>query len=333
MSELTCLFTAKHREDPLENREQILSFIKFIPDQKNVVPVHSCLRVLTGHNTLAMMLNQLIYWSARTTRADGFIYKSLSDWKKEIGATDYQVRKFKKLPYIQTKILRANNVPVTHYKIDKELFLLALMSKFPSVDFSGSSVDFDGSSVDFNVSLTYITTDTTTDNTTKELKDLQDFSACAESPVFPDSKSKPFDPFGENEAPSIPNITTVPPIIPHEAAEPIQNLKPKSTRSKSKSAYPNHHSFMAALAGITGFDISIKSNTGRLGRATKQLLDADYTVDDLDEFIRFWKAQDWRYQKNKQLPTPENVLSMISQSKLVDQAQIAPVRDYSTWLT
>ena len=278
-----------------------------------------------------MMLNQLIYWSARTTRTDGFVYKSLSDWKEEIGATDYQVRKFKKLAYIQTKILRANNVPVTHYKIDKALFLLALKSKFPSVDFDMSSVDIDGSPVDFDVSLTDITTETTTDTTTKELKDLQDFSACAESPVFPDSKSKLIDPYSENEAPGITDMTTAPPIIPDEASDAVK--RPGSTRGKSKSAHPNHHSFMAALAEITGFDISIKSNAGRLGRATRQLLDADYTVDDLDEFIKFWKTRDWRYQKNKQLPTPENVLSTISQSKLVEQAQIAPMRDYSTWLT
>ena len=159
--------------------------------------------------------------------------------------------------------------------------------------------------VENSKSLTEITTETTT-------KELKEFSAFAETPETPD-----------------------PPVEPLETGPETKKLKPKPSREKPKpipKIHPDYHAFLLALAGITGFDMRIKSNAARLGRASKQLLDAGYAIKDLNKFITCWKDKDWRWQKNKQLPTPEDVLSQIARSKRTQQTQYEPRKDYSSWL-
>jgi len=60
-------------------------------------------------------------------RRDGFVYKSSHDWFLETGASDHAVRKFKKQPFVETKVLKANGVPTTHYRINEEKLAAALL--------------------------------------------------------------------------------------------------------------------------------------------------------------------------------------------------------------
>lgn len=63
------------------------------------------------------MLHQLLYWTDRAKHKDGFVYKSSAEWQKELGVQDHAVRKFKKLPYIETIVHRAYGHPSTHYRV------------------------------------------------------------------------------------------------------------------------------------------------------------------------------------------------------------------------
>ena len=286
------------------NKDQILSIIKSISGQANILTVPRLFVALTGDTTLAIMLSQLIYWSDRTTRSDGFVYKSAADWAIEVGASSYSVRKFNQLPFIETKIIKANGSPTTHYRVRFD-DLVNWFCRNQQMDLLKSTNGF----VENGKSLTEITTETTTETTTKELKE---FSAFAETPKTPD-----------------------PLVEPLETDPETKKLKPKPSRNKPKpipKIHPDYHAFLLALAGITGFDVRIKSNAARLGRASKQLLDAGYAINDLNNFITCWKDKDWRWQKNKQLPTPEDVLSQIARSKHIQQTQSAPRKDYSSWL-
>ena len=286
------------------NKDQILSIIKSISGQANILTVPRMFVALTGDTTLAIMLPQLIYWSDRTTRSDGFVYKSAADWAIEVGASSYSVRKFNQLPFIETKIIKANGSPTTHYRVRFD-DLINWFCRNQQMDLSKSTNGF----VENGKSLTEITTETNTETTTKELKE---FSAFAETPKIPD-----------------------PPVEPLETDPETKKLKPKPSRDKPKpipKIHPDYHAFLLALAGITGFDMRIKSNAVRLGRASKQLLDAGYVINDLNNFITCWKDKDWRWQKNKQLPTPEDVLSQIARSKRTQQTQYEPRKDYSSWL-
>lgn len=324
--------------------DQLKLLVKSFSGQANYIVIPRVFVDLLGDLQVAALLSQALYWSDRAVRRDGYVYKSLSDWQSEIGGvSDYAVRKFKQLPYVKTKVLRANNVPVTHYLIDKELLnqmIIEMLSSQgeptvtdlefieqydtaaaevnfskttsvspvdfaeSSVDFNESSVDFDGSSVDFNESLTENTTEPKTNTTTDRKKNIS-------------KKSN--------------NVNS---------GDPIRNSKAQKTKPTEKnspadpvtSKYPNYHAFIKELSDITGFDLAIKNNASRLGKAAVQLLDAGYGVDDLSSFYTYWTERDWRWQKTQSLPTPEIVLSDIARVKKIQDHAYNERQKYNRWL-
>lgn len=231
------------------NRKQILSILSSFTGHENVIAVPKVLVDLTGDWGLAAMLNQLIYWSDKSQRADGYVYRSAKDWEDELAVSEYTVRKFKQLPYIKAKVLRANSAPTTHYKLDIELMIKMIQDLNPVQpelpicrnqrnDSSKSTIR----SGEINETLTEITTEITTDT-----------------------------------------------ISPHQA-------------------------MIVELSAITGMDIKIKSNAGRLGKTSKELLSAGYTAEDLKRFQAIWK-DDWRSKDGREKPTLAVIVSDIGKIK------------------
>jgi hypothetical protein len=105
---------------PTPCRDKILALIETQAGQVNMLVVPRVFIDITGSHVLALMLSQLLYWSDRAKRRDGFVYKSARDWYLEVGASEYAVGKFNRLPYIETKVKRANGSPTTHYRINFE---------------------------------------------------------------------------------------------------------------------------------------------------------------------------------------------------------------------
>ena len=77
---------------------------------------------LTGDMHTAALLNQIIFWSDKSKRNDGFFYKTYTEWESEVHLSEYQVRRsaklLEKLGFIETKLKRANGSPTLHYKLN-----------------------------------------------------------------------------------------------------------------------------------------------------------------------------------------------------------------------
>jgi uncharacterized phage protein (TIGR02220 family) len=87
------------------------------------------IRMCKGNYNHAAVLSQLVFWSTKTSRTDGWFYKSQQELATELELSRDQVkRSVKKLSTdfgtaIKTQLKKANGVPTTHYHIDIKLLL------------------------------------------------------------------------------------------------------------------------------------------------------------------------------------------------------------------
>lgn len=93
-----------------------------------------------------LFLNQLVFWSDKGKRADGFIYKSRPEWTDETTLSDYALRKatkeLKRAGLLETKVLKANGAPTLHYRLNLDALIDALV-RF--VDSANGNVENDDS--------------------------------------------------------------------------------------------------------------------------------------------------------------------------------------------
>ena len=75
----------------MNNRDYISSIITQFSGQNNIIPIPTIYIRITEDYPTAALLNQLIYWSDRTHRKDGYFYKSYKEWEDEIYLSKYQV--------------------------------------------------------------------------------------------------------------------------------------------------------------------------------------------------------------------------------------------------
>jgi len=311
------------------HKDTLTAFLRSLAGEVAYIHTPGIFFDLTRDIAVAAMLSQLIYWSDRAVRADGFVYKSSRNWYEEVGASRYAVQKFNQLPFVITKVFHANGSPTTHYRIDIEKLLAALkalcpedcplsdgplpqnaqftvsfqtidepISNIPLSEIAQSidpfqTIDMPISNIPLSEneqSLTDTTTHTTTDTTT--LKEGPPF--LFNHPAFSDAHLEK--------------------QVSQTEADP-KNAPP----SAAESDPAQFNLFLEALAQITGCDLAIKKSFSRLLIAARQLVQTGYTIPDLHNFLAYWKATDWRWKKNQQLPTPEDVLLNISRSKYYHQ--------------
>lgn len=76
---------------------------------------------LTGDLAESVLLNQIVFYSDKSHRNDGFFYKSYKEWAEEVCLTERQVRhatkKLREKGIIETKVMKANGAPTVHYKL------------------------------------------------------------------------------------------------------------------------------------------------------------------------------------------------------------------------
>jgi len=104
----------------MSNQHAITQLIKEISGQANVIVIPRIFIRMTGDIKAALFLSQCVYWSDKTNRADGYFYKTASEWEEEIGLTRRELDKVRKTTskFIDTKLIKANGDPTTHYKAD-----------------------------------------------------------------------------------------------------------------------------------------------------------------------------------------------------------------------
>ncbi|AGZ26249.1 conserved phage C-terminal domain-containing protein [Staphylococcus pasteuri] len=153
----------------MNNRDYISSIITQFSGQNNIIPIPAIYLKITEDYPSAALLNQMIYWSDRTSRKDGYFYKSYNDWFEELHLTEYQVRratkKLKSFGFVDTALKKANGAPTLHYKVDTKEVSEWILKKLQNGNLRNSRMD----SEETQESLTEITTENTTEITNNNI--------------------------------------------------------------------------------------------------------------------------------------------------------------------
>lgn len=117
----------------MSNYEAIKALIAQTSGQKNTLTIPKIYVELTGDLTTALLLNQIVFYSDKSKRNDGYFYKTYKDWEQELLLTERQVRnsanKLKKIGLIETKVMKANGSPTVHYKLDYDKLVDSILTK------------------------------------------------------------------------------------------------------------------------------------------------------------------------------------------------------------
>ena len=108
----------------MSNYNDINNLITSFSGHKNVISFPVIYLDIAEDMNTAALLNQMVFWSDKSKRRDGFFYKTYLEWTEEIRLSEYQLRrsvkKLRDLGFIETKVKRANGSPTTHYKVNMD---------------------------------------------------------------------------------------------------------------------------------------------------------------------------------------------------------------------
>ncbi|WP_163258461.1 hypothetical protein [Bacillus paranthracis] len=156
----------------MSNYNTIRTIISQISGQENIVVVPKLFIKLTGDLTTAVLLNQIVFYSDKSKRTDGYFYKSHKEWQEEICLTkrqvSYSTAKLKEMGLVDTKLMKANGAPTLHYKLDYDKLVDWIVTNCNN----GKSQNVTMDSNNMSQSLT----ENTTENTTKKKPSCQKFS-------------------------------------------------------------------------------------------------------------------------------------------------------------
>ena len=100
------------------------------------VAFHPALARLFGGIPEAIYWQQLHYWSDKGKRPDGYIYKTKEEIEEETTLTREQQdrvrKKLEELGFLETKLMKANNAPTLHYKVNARLVEKTLLESCES---------------------------------------------------------------------------------------------------------------------------------------------------------------------------------------------------------
>lgn len=116
----------------MDFKQQVYDIISQFSGQNNVIIVNIAFVDFTGDIETALLLSQIIYWTDRATRKDGFFYKTDEEWQNELRLSKYAIRKARKkleeMGILETKVKKANGNPTVHYRLDKQRFVESFIS-------------------------------------------------------------------------------------------------------------------------------------------------------------------------------------------------------------
>ncbi len=129
----------------MSNYDTITQIIaSFSGNERNIVIPKTYLEI-TGDYPTAALLNQLVFWSDKSKRKDGYFYKKYDEWHDELLLSDYQIRritkKLEEMNFVTTALKKANGTPTKHYKINMEEIQKAIMKKLHNGKLSNLTID------------------------------------------------------------------------------------------------------------------------------------------------------------------------------------------------
>jgi len=103
----------------------------YIPVDK-VIAFHPMLAKMLGSIEMAIYLQQMIYWSDKGIREDGWIYKTKEDFGEETTLSRFQQdkcrKKLEEMGLLETNLMKANGAPVVHYRLHLETLQEQILS-------------------------------------------------------------------------------------------------------------------------------------------------------------------------------------------------------------
>lgn len=281
------------------SREDIINLVKTPLGEVNMLAVPREFFSICGHPMLGLMLGQLLYWADRAKRKDGFVYKSYQDWFEEVGASEHYVQKFNKLPFIETKLVKANGSPTTHYRILYDVLREVI----------GHYMKNHLSKLDGRMS---------------EIDQSPGENSLLDTGKVPDPQRNIPGTLTETTTEINPKITTKRGYPPEINSNPIsgseENAETENEPQTEHRILPNIKEMKEAIAKVIGYNLNIGSLALETRVAAINLIRAGFTPEDVYTFECYWKAHDWRWKKDKQIPTLRNVTSMIETSKVFYEA-------------
>jgi len=95
------------------------------------------------------------------------------------------------------------------------------------------------------------------------------------------------------------------------------NTNNESTNNDLTNKDNTHLEMVKAISEVTGLDLKIKTNAGRVYKASKELREAGYTPEDVMSFGGNW-LKDWRYKADKKPPTLNTLIAEISRKDNIE---------------
>lgn len=162
----------------MSNYQTIRTIISQISGQENTIVTPKLFIKLTGDLTTATLLNQIVFYSDKSKRTDGYFYKSYKEWEEELCLTERQVRystkKLIKEGLVETSLKKANGAPTVHYKLDYNKLVESILTNCQNPSLQNVGIHSDKTSE----SLTENTTEITTENTTLKRSSRHKYETC-----------------------------------------------------------------------------------------------------------------------------------------------------------
>ncbi|MBE7319118.1 DnaD domain protein [Staphylococcus epidermidis] len=187
----------------MDNRNQIKEVIKSFSGKDNSINIPIVYIKLLDDYTTAAFLNQLVYWSDRTKRTDGYFYKTHKEWQIEMCLSRYQVdraiNKLKKLELLEVVKKKANGAPTLHYRLDMDKLTNWICEKLTNGNERNSQMDL----LETDKSLTEITTEINkhreTDETSKSFQYISNNLEIIQSPLKAQQLEEAIKDFKDNK--------------------------------------------------------------------------------------------------------------------------------------
>ena len=129
----------------MDNYSRLKSVIASFSGNERHITVPKIYLEITGDFNTAALLNQMIFWSDKTKRKDGFFYKTYLEWEDELTLSEYQVRRavksLKDKGLVETKLKKANGSPTIHYKINMDVLSDSIIKKLKNRNLTNLSND------------------------------------------------------------------------------------------------------------------------------------------------------------------------------------------------
>jgi DNA-binding PadR family transcriptional regulator len=107
----------------VSTQKQMFALLKSLSGQANILTIPRLyITLLDGDHLAALFLSQIVYWSDKGKKPDGWFYKTLEDWKDETGLSRSQIDRItatlEKAGLIETAVRKANGAPTKHYRLN-----------------------------------------------------------------------------------------------------------------------------------------------------------------------------------------------------------------------